>query len=298
MASEVIISRSFSHEETRDIAQRLEQHDAIFSQLWQIGHQTFNSEIKTACVAFDEIGQVISLEVNPNFWKLQSPKQQAFIMCHELLHVLLEHGRRAKDSPTANAQANNVCMDVVVNELLVGSFGFDRKEIDPKNNLCWIDTVFKDRDDILSDQTFEYYLNQLPKVKCKCSGGKDGKNGKGCSCPLPGKVGGQVLDDHSKLKPADISKMLEQAASRMSQEERENVLEKLGKEGEATDTTSNQRGTTGGNFVKIMSAARAAKKRKWESVIKKCLRKIAAEGPEETWITARNRRLAGINSSK
>lgn len=292
---DTVISRAFSAEETREIADRLEMHDAIFSQLWQIGQQTFNSEIPTACVSFDQIGQVISLEVNPTFWEDLNWTRKIFIICHEMLHVILEHGRRAKDSKVQNRIANNVAMDVVVNELLVEGFGFKRKEVDKKNELCWIDTIFPDRDDILSYGTFEYYLNKLPVVKCVCGGA-----GKGKPCKCPGKFGGKVMDDHSKLPTdADIGDMLERAASKMSPEEREQTMQKMGQEGQATDSGQGQgRGTEGGNLVKVMSKERPPKKRKWETVIKKCLRKIASEGPEETWVVSRNRRMAGMFASK
>lgn len=52
------------------------------------------------------------------------------------------------------------------------------------------------------------------------------------------------------------------------------------------------------NLVQIMSGARSARKRKWETVIKKCLKKIADSGSEETWIASRNRRLASLAGSK
>ena len=283
MAS-TIISRPFSSEETREIAERLEMHDAIFSQLWQIGQQRFNKDVPTACVSFDPVGQVVSLEVGPKFWAKQTTTQKDFIICHEMLHVILEHGRRAKDSLVRNREANNVAMDVAVNELLVESFGFNRKEVDPTNKLCWVDTVYPKRDDILYEGTFEYYLNQLPTVKCA--------------------FGGKVLDDHSKLSDDDIGEMLERAASNMSPEEREQTLQKLGKEGKATASGSDDsaegsgRGNEGGNVCQVMSRERPPKKRKWETVIKKCLRKIASDGPEETWVVSRNRRMAGMFRSK
>src|SRR5437763_3638989 len=33
-------------------------------------------------------------------------------------------------------------LDVVVNHLLADQFGFDRKDIDPKKEYCWRDTMF------------------------------------------------------------------------------------------------------------------------------------------------------------
>lgn len=266
--------KAFTHEETRELALRLEEHHAIFSQLWQISTRVYDDSIKTACVSFDDVGQVTCLSVNPKFWEQQSATQKEFIMCHEMLHVLLEHGRRVKDAVKANQPAINATMDVVVNELLVGSFGFKRKDIDPKDKLCWISTVFPKRKDVVPNQTFEYYFNRLPK--------KDTYKA-------------LVLDDHSKLGSGDISKMAEWISSKLSPDEKRSILSKLGKE---AIEVSKLPGTEAGGLIKAMAMLRVRRQPKFETLIKTALRVIADSGIEETWITALNRRISTVHTSK
>src|SRR5580765_1722395 len=110
-----IVSKALSREELKAIAARLEKYDAVFSQLWAISYCEFDTSIPTAAVSFDDVGQVVNLYINPKFWKECSLTKQDFVICHEMLHVILEHGRRAVESETINREAINVCMDVVVN---------------------------------------------------------------------------------------------------------------------------------------------------------------------------------------
>lgn len=275
--------RRFTSKDMLDIAERLEQRDAVFSQLWQIGRASFTDTLPTAAVAFDEVGQCIDLLINPKFWDSLTATQQEFVISHEMLHVILEHGRRAVDANSVNQEANNVAMDVVVNELLLSGFGFKRDDIDPKKQYCWMDTIFPNRKDVLPGQTFEYYLNHLTK-QAGGGGGGNGKAGQG--------MGGNVLDDHSRLKPSDISKMAEKIAERLSDEERQRFSEKLGDEGKSN---SQMAGDEAGSFVKRMEAPSRKAKRKWESVIKQCLKRLIDDGPEEVWFGT-NRRYCALGN--
>jgi hypothetical protein len=274
--------KNFTSEELRDIAARLEIHDAVFSQLWQISTHTYNSKIPTACVAFNDIGEVLSLEMSPTFWRKQTPIQKDFVICHEMLHVILEHGRRAVDSEVENRDANNVAMDVVVNELLVKSFGFLRKDVDPKNKLCWIDTVFPKRKDVLPDKCFEYYLDKLPKTYVN-KASKDG-------------TGNVILDDHKTLPTGDIGGLAKKVADKLSTQEREVLSNKI--QNEVGPNDGSGRGDEGGTFTRVMSAERVPRKRKWETLIKKCLKDIVSDGVEESWLSASARRIATLQDSK
>lgn len=55
------------------------------------------------------------LWVNPRFWESLSPREQAFVLGHELLHLLLDHAGRVGDR---DPELWNVAVDVVVNEAL------------------------------------------------------------------------------------------------------------------------------------------------------------------------------------
>lgn len=55
---------------------------------------------------------------SPRFFGTLSPGEQHFILMHEVLHVLLRHSQRKKDSPRER-QLWNVACDLIVNDMLV-----------------------------------------------------------------------------------------------------------------------------------------------------------------------------------
>lgn len=271
----------FTSSQLREIANRLEHHDAVFSQLWQISTCVFDTTIKTAAVGFDPTGQVVCLYVNPEFWQTLSLAKKDFVICHEMLHVLLEHGRRAKDADKNNPDAPNIAMDLVVNHLLVTRFGFSRAEVDPMNTLCWVDTIFSKRQAkklVDVEGTFEYFFNLLPKITLASSGAG-------------------LLDDHSRLGDGDLSKAIDHIASKLSEEEKDNFLRKIGIDAPSGDPGGG-RGDTAGTVTKTLSAKRIPKKKKWEALIKTCMKKMIADGVEDSWFALASRRHSILANSK
>lgn len=153
--------KSFSNAEYFALSQNLEQHHVLFSKFWQLGKPYFTEQIDTAAIVFDKkTGEKIRFIFNPDFWKSLTPYEASFIVCHELLHVILRHGKRIRSAK--HKDLANIAADIVVNHTLVRDFAFDRKRISNQAELCWIDTVFKDfkptPDD---DKTMEYYYKLL-----------------------------------------------------------------------------------------------------------------------------------------
>lgn len=302
----------FSQQEMLDMASRLENYDAVFSQLWQVGKPIYSNLTETAAVEFDPVGQCVQFHINERFWKTLTTVQKDFITCHEMLHVILEHGRRGQGSQQYDPISINKAMDVVVNELLVSSFGFNRQEFDPKNQFCWRDTVFPNAATVMPDQTFEYYLTHMPKPPQQSGGGK----GKPQQQGQPGQSGGngnqsqrgqsqgkpqsgkgkqpKLVDDHSRLNSEDTSQLAERIMDRLSPEERERFKQRLGQEGEEN---SNAAGAEAGGFVKQMEKQFVAPKPKWEAVIKKCLKTMIDDGPEEVWFGT-DRRYCAMGKKK
>jgi len=146
-----------------EIATSLEQHHAIFHTLWDLGRPVFSPDVKTAAVSFDAVGETINFEINKTFWNSLTDTQKLFIISHECLHVILYHGIRISDLKTASEKKMaNYAADIVVNHTLIDRFGFKRKEVDPENMLCWVDTVFE-KDVPETGHNFEFYYNLLEK---------------------------------------------------------------------------------------------------------------------------------------
>ena len=118
-----------SSEEWLEISLALEPHHAVFYKVWQMGKPVFNEKIETAAVQFDENGDFIWFHFNPTFWKRMQFKDKLFVICHEALHIVLNHGIRTKDAGM-NHRATNVALDIVVNHSLVTNFGFTRTNIE------------------------------------------------------------------------------------------------------------------------------------------------------------------------
>jgi Putative metallopeptidase domain len=150
-------------EEFHEYAFALEKHHAIFYRFWSIGRPNFIDTIPTAQVTFDKEGDFISFDFNPNFWKKCSFVKRLFVIAHECLHLIHNHGTRGIN--LKNQTVANYGADVVVNHTLTSKFGFDRKEVDAENKYCWIDTVFKDSSKVELNKSFEYYYNLLIQEK-------------------------------------------------------------------------------------------------------------------------------------
>ena len=238
---------TMSAEEWFDISRRMENHHSVFYMLWQMGKPVFTNTISTAAIGFMQ-GQAMEFLINPQFWATRTPTQREFLLAHEMLHVILNHGERIRDTIKGNESAANAALDVVVNHTLVDYFNFKREEIDPKNQFCWRDTVFNKT--VKADQTFEYYFNKLEK----------------CECPSL-----VLVDDHSGLANtgslSDID--IEKISETLSDEEMRQLKDALEKHTEnKKDNDSQQAGTDAGGFWKRMSDAGIKKKRKWETVIR------------------------------
>lgn len=222
------------------ISRELERYHAIFYKFWELGKPFFTEAIPTAAVQFDRKGQCVNFLFNPSYWKELTPYQRLFVIGHECLHVILGHGKRILDA--LDHDRCNICLDVVVNHLLVDGFGFDRKLVDPKKRYCWIDTVFKNGAE--PGQNFEYYFNRLiGKTKCL------------------------LVDIHALLSGSDdeIIKRLRKVLSKEEFEELERVIKK--------HMEDQQAGAGAGGGLEFMDTDPVAKKPKWESVIKRWTQK-------------------------
>lgn len=250
-----------------EISRDLEIHHSVFYQLWQMGRPIFTESIKTACVTFDRDGNHIGFMWNPKFYDKLTKYERKFVICHECLHIIFNHGHRAKGMKFQDLA--NVAMDVVINEMLVDRFGFERDKISNSEDLCWLDTVFKGRADVEPDQTFEYYYKILSK------------DAKIIKIPL------MLVDDHIGLGGCDWSEVIDQLNEDLTPEEKESLKEAIEKHFQEGDKEAQAtgRGTeTGGVWTFANIPEYVVKKKKWETVIKKWSMKFTSDfRNQEQW---------------
>jgi len=259
----------------QEICNDLLDHHSLFYKLGEMGKPFRTDRISTACVTFDKKGNFLCFLFNPDFWEKSTLYEKKFVICHEALHIILNHGKRFADSKD-NTRAN-YAMDVVVNHSLVNRFGFIRDEISGWQDYCWVDTIFKNKKvnsmDIPEDETAEYYLNLLNRIY------SDDKFSKQFG----------LVDEHS-FTEEDMKELFEKLNAELSEEEKEALkkyLEKHGKEA----------GNTAGGLAHLVANEKVKVKRKWESVITKWTNLRLKDGDEcvEQW-ARKHRRFQFLNN--
>ena len=257
------------------ISRELEKFHSVFYKFWEMGTPVITDEIDTLAVRFNEEGNFTELLINRKFWSACSLYEKVFFICHEAIHVLLNHGIRTVDSE--NKDFCNYSLDVVANHSLIGNFGFDREKITNWEKFCWIDTVFKNRKDILKSQTFEYYYNKMKE---------------NCDSSLSSSV--KLVDNHDGLKGKLSRELIEHIKKTSHQAEINNLKEFIQNNYECAKNS--QAGTSIGGLWDFLSIGKVAKKKKWETVIKKWAMTQIKMTTKETEQWARiNRRFVTVS---
>lgn len=242
----------FSSEEYMALSAGLEQHHSIFQKLWSLGRPHFTNKVQSASARFDPVGEDIDFAINPDFWATKSQNQKMFILAHECLHMVLNHGLRIRGC--GNKKLANDALDIVVNHSLVDRFGFVRSEVDPYGEFCWIDTIFP-KQDVETNKSFEYYYNLLEASNQSPSDS----------------------NDHDYL--SDFSSLILKLDKELSVEDKAGIQ----------DLVEKQAGTEGGNDWTFVDISRVKVKRKWETVITKWAKRQLKEQQEEQWARAGRR---------
>jgi predicted metal-dependent peptidase len=256
-----------SQQEFLSISNSLEKYHGIFYAFWNIGKPLLTNKVDTCCICFDNEGRALEFRFNPNLWKTKTPTEREFLICHEILHIVLEHGRRIKKE---SEEIDNLAADIVVNHLLVKSFNFNRKDISFADNLCWTDTIFPDEKNLSTDSSFEFYFNLINNEIKKESLTQFQIN---------------IADDHNgfcgKGLPQDF---IDKINKTLSDEEKQQLANKLEKQINP-DNINRQAGTDSGDHWLTVLVTKPKKKKKWESVIKKwvCTKTNAITRDTDQW---------------
>ena len=287
--------------EWQKICAMLQEHHGIFYKIWSIGKPMFTKQIPTACVTFDKQGSFAFFLFNPEFWNSLNDYNKLFVICHECIHILFNHGFRFKDSK--NPTLSNFAMDIVVNHTLCRQFGFDRSQIKDSETLCWIDTLLKgakhDGFPIRDSETVEFYLNLLRKKQNKQQqqpqksqgssekqnqDSQDSQNSQGQQGDPDASQGFgngvRTLDQHTFDSDStadgtasgdspDLSKLVEKLAQSLSEEEADSFAQTFNKHKDGTCKPMTPAGTGHGSQQHQVNPMKLKAKKKWESIVKK-----------------------------
>lgn len=223
--------RNLTRDELLEIASSLEDYHSIFYQFWSMSSVYFTDEIPTAAVSFANSRP--DMLINPDFWESLNKRERLFVVGHECLHVILDHGsRNGRDKfPNATHAQINVAQDIPINEMIV-HFGFDRSDLREWKKYCWIETCFPDRHPIIKrNETFLYYLEELLKNKTEelpevfdvhmsgSGSGVGGEEGTGGTCKAQ-----PESEEEKKNREAVADELI----GELSDDELQDLLEALG----------------------------------------------------------------------
>lgn len=297
---------SFSDSEWLKINKELQKYHSLFYKFWQLGKPFFTNSIPTAAIFFNKDGEAIKFGFNKNFWDSITDYKKLFVICHECLHAVLNHGVRFKD--VENQYIANIAEDLAINHMLIDNFGFVREEIEEWDKYCWVETVFKDKKyrgmPYPTDESSEFYYNQICKISKedneskndKKNSNNDSANGsqgdptKGDKDDLP-----NLVDSHDEWQATtqeEISDIINKVVDNMPDEEKQSIINKL--KSDNIDKTAGVGSILAA--IDLSHVKKVKKKTKWETIIKKWSKFIVREKEhmEEQWLR-KNRRFSNIN---
>ncbi len=236
------------------LKEKLACHHSVFYKVVEMGKPYLTDRVPTAAVQFDKEGKFINFLFNEKFWKECDDYKKMFVICHEALHIVLQHGTRFLEN--VNNQIANIAMDIVVNHSLVRDFGFIRSEVDPNTDYCWVDTVFKDKKYLgfpyPDDESTEFYYNEIEKQRQENNKSNEGSEGD--------KQGNNLVDDHSGVSDEEMEEIVKKAIESLADDEKQQLSDAL--------NNIKKAGSQTGNWMTIKKV-KQTRKNKWETIIKK-----------------------------
>lgn len=283
-----------SDDEELKISRLLSVHHSVFQTFWDIGTPIFTDRIPTAAVGFDPMGEVIYMIINPDFWASRDMNNKLFIIAHECLHVILNHGKRGSDYKDFNLL--NIAQDIVINEMLVSGFGFNKYEIKDWEKLCFVDTLFEKEviidKDIHKKGSFRYYLNLLEKNKHSEEQETldEHSNQKGLDSDI------QDLIDSFQNNSTEVGDIFhENMDGKLSDKEKLDLSNEL--KSEILDSKDSKAGEIAlGDYINIRLNEKVKSNKKWEEIVRNHIKSIynSRYVEKDSWITT-GRRFAGLD---
>jgi predicted metal-dependent peptidase len=273
-----------SQKEHLEILDLLEQRKLFFRTLWSITDIQVTDDVSTACVRL--VDDRISFMFNTDLWQQSSLQFKLFVICHEQLHIMLDHFNRLHFEQ-GDHQNKNKAADLPINHMLIRNYGFDRERDIPNwRDYCWVETIFPENVNMPDNETVEFYYAQI-KLQQETSK----NNGRPSSS---GGVGDkqQTFDDHqqtdSSLNGNDVPQHIKQKIKQafddyveertegMSQQEKEQWLEEF----------SPGQGY-GGGFGNEQQSHNLKKKKvkSWKTLYNRIPKRLLATKVQNHWLT-------------
>ena len=261
--------QKISTQEFMRVANMLEGCEPIFAKLWQFGVPVWDYTIPTAAVSCLKGSNKIRFHFNPDFWNKLCDYDRAFVIAHELVHVLSNHLSRAAGW---NQQIGNLALDVACNNILYKNFGMPPTTVEGFD-IHALRANMPDVD-IEDDQSAEYYYNLIMAQR------KEDIEYVAIDAHEAFDMAGNSSEDIKKLaerlqvKEEDIKKAIEKAAGKEPVQELKNKIAGTG---------------TGNMFKRIVYPPKP--KRVWGDVIRKRLIKTMEKYREEDQWLRKPRRV-------
>ena len=235
-----------------------------------MGEPVWTDSIPTAAVQFVSDSDLIQYVFNKEFWEKLSTYEKSFVISHEILHLLRNHLKRMQLIKDCDYKVANIAADLIVNEVLIKNYSFDKNLLEIKDQLCWVENILPDVN--IKDHSFEdLYFLLLNKDSDNNSLDEVSQWGDTC----------KEKCTHSSDNSEVVRRTLEKAIGDLSELERDGILQ--------------QAGTGQGNQEWIFPHIKI-KKRKWETIIKKWSSFHAGSRDIEQWVRL-NRRYTTLGGN-
>jgi hypothetical protein len=300
------MDRRLTWEEKTEIGKSLIEHHGVFYEFWKMVTPKFSEKIPTAAVSLNQSNKCLDFLINEDFWNTCNLEKKAFLISHEASHLIQSAGIRTNGKCD---EAKNVALDIPVNEALIKYFGFNRSNVDPQDQFCWMSNVFPpDLETQLgravppapSGKSFEFYYDLLKKQdRMKPSGGKLSFNNhdkllgneKGDGCPAEDieEFLDHLIDSLDEASAESLKEILNR------QESSDEIVESSEKK--TQDVGGKLAGKNAAGIIARIEKKFVVKKPKWETIIKKWAKKFVEKDFEVNHWLIKNRRFALLPSS-
>lgn len=276
-----------SYSEFEDTIELVKEKHSIMHAIMSIGYPAFSAkDCPTACIEFDHSDDRVRFVFNPDFWDSLSQENRGFVVSHECLHVLLNHGERTQG---LNPLFANIAADLSINHMLVERFRFSRNK--DLEGFMWVDKVFKEpfASTVPTNKNFEYYYDLMEQN--------------------PNQVNEEIKEMVAESEAFEKSmrelrefinspgfkKKMKEVASQNKENYQE--IDELTKELLAREGEGNLEAGTGAGALSRSIYVEIHRKRKWETVIKNWVKKRLSEDvPKEQW-ARKSRRFTTLPGS-
>jgi predicted metal-dependent peptidase len=280
--------------EVLQIIDELENHNLFFRAFWTVSDIYLSNDISTACVKM--VGDKIHFVFNADKWHSDPLKFKLFVICHEQLHVMLNHFKRLHFDQ-GDVINKNIAADISVNHHLIRNYDFDRNTDIPNwQHYCWTDTIFPDNPDIPLNETAEFYYALLQDRDCSAEGPGPGPSvGRGQRKRPGPSEGPGTMDDHStyvditsdKVGEAvkkSLNEYITDNTKDMSEQEKDDWIDEFSKEvSQSLDTTGD------GKREQIHKKLKRTNHSSWKSLYQNIPKRIYTDKVQQNWVTTQRR---------